>query len=85
MVRDGFETGDGIPITVELINQIEREAEGMYQRGEMPNSDACPSGSSSADAITPGTGPLSRRPQYGGSGMVGCRYEARDDHHLRRS
>ena len=42
LVRDGFESGDAIPVTAELMDEIEREAEEAYQRGETPNSDVCP-------------------------------------------
>jgi len=42
MVRDGFDSGDGIPFSAELMDEIEREAEEAYQRGETPNPDACP-------------------------------------------
>ena len=33
MVQDGFESGDGIPVTAELLDEIEREAEAAYRRG----------------------------------------------------
>ena len=42
MVREGFESGEGIPVTAELMDEIEREAEAAYQRGEMPKPDVCP-------------------------------------------
>lgn len=42
LVRDGFESGDGIPVTAALLDAIEQETEDAYQRGETPNPDACP-------------------------------------------
>ncbi len=42
MIREGFESGDGIPFTPDLMDEIEREAESAYRRGETPNPDVCP-------------------------------------------
>lgn len=43
MVRDGFESGDGVPVTAEPMGEIEREAEEAYQPGETPTPGARPS------------------------------------------
>jgi putative addiction module CopG family antidote len=42
LVREGFESGDGVELTTELMDEIEREAEEAYQRGERPDPDVCP-------------------------------------------
>ncbi|HEY7032192.1 MAG TPA: type II toxin-antitoxin system ParD family antitoxin [Thermomicrobiales bacterium] len=34
--------GEGIPYTPQLMDEIEREAEEAYQRGEQPRPDVCP-------------------------------------------
>lgn len=34
--------GEGIPYTPELMDEIEREAEEAYLRGDQPNPDVCP-------------------------------------------
>lgn len=42
LVEEGFTSGERIRFTTELMDEIEREAEVAYQRGEMPNPDVCP-------------------------------------------
>jgi len=42
MVREGFESGEGIPFTADLMDEIEREAEAAYRRGALPKPDVCP-------------------------------------------
>ena len=42
LVREGFESGEGVELTPELMDEIEREAEEAYQRGEQPDPDVCP-------------------------------------------
>jgi putative addiction module CopG family antidote len=42
MVRAGFESGDPVELTPELWDELEREAEEAYQRGELPDPDVCP-------------------------------------------
>jgi putative addiction module CopG family antidote len=42
LVREGFESGDAVELTPELWDELEREAEEAYQRGEQPNPDVCP-------------------------------------------
>ena len=37
-----FERGDGIELTPELMDEIEREVEERVRRGDMPNPDVCP-------------------------------------------
>jgi antitoxin ParD1/3/4 len=34
--------GEGIPYTPELLEEIDREVDERFCRGEMPNSDVCP-------------------------------------------
>jgi putative addiction module CopG family antidote len=36
------ENGDPVPWTPELMEQILREADEMYRRGELPDPDVCP-------------------------------------------
>jgi putative addiction module CopG family antidote len=38
----GFDSGEGIEYTPELMDEIEREAEEAYRRGEKPSPDVCP-------------------------------------------
>ena len=38
----GLASGEGIELTPEYMDRLEREAEEAYQRGEQPNPDACP-------------------------------------------
>ena len=38
----GLDSGEGIELTAELMDEIEREAEAAYQRGEKPSPDVCP-------------------------------------------
>jgi putative addiction module CopG family antidote len=42
LVREGLESGEGVELTPELMDEIEREAEEAYQRGEKPSPDVCP-------------------------------------------
>ena len=42
MVREGFESGEGIPVIEDVMDEIEREAEAAHRRGETPNPDVCP-------------------------------------------
>lgn len=42
LVRVGFESGDGVELTTELWDELEREAEEAYERGEQPDPDVCP-------------------------------------------
>ncbi|HKG25876.1 MAG TPA: type II toxin-antitoxin system ParD family antitoxin [Thermomicrobiales bacterium] len=42
LVRAGFESGDPVELTPELWDELEREAEEAYQRGELPDPDVCP-------------------------------------------
>ena len=42
MVRAGFESGEAVELTPELWDELEREAEAAYQRGEKPDPDVCP-------------------------------------------
>ena len=41
-VLAGFESGGGIELTAELLDDMERESEARFQRGEQPNPDVCP-------------------------------------------
>ena len=38
----GLDSGEGIELTPELMDEIEREAEAAYQRGDKPSPDVCP-------------------------------------------
>jgi putative addiction module CopG family antidote len=42
LVREGFESGEAVELTPELMDEIEREAEAAYQRGEQPSPHVCP-------------------------------------------
>jgi putative addiction module CopG family antidote len=42
MVRAGFESGDPVELTPELWDELERESEEAYLRGEQPDPDVCP-------------------------------------------
>ena len=42
MVRAGFESGEAVELTPELMDEIERQAEEAFQRGDMPNPHALP-------------------------------------------
>jgi putative addiction module CopG family antidote len=39
LVRDGFESGEGVELTPELMDEIQREAEEAFRRGEQPDPD----------------------------------------------
>jgi putative addiction module CopG family antidote len=44
-IAEGFaslEGGEGIAWTPALMDELEREAEAMYRRGEQPDPDVCP-------------------------------------------
>lgn len=41
-IQDGLEIGDGVELTPEVMDEIEREAEAAYHRGEQPDPDVCP-------------------------------------------
>ena len=41
LIREG-EEGEAVPWTPELMDEIERESEERYLRGELPNPDVCP-------------------------------------------
>jgi antitoxin ParD1/3/4 len=38
----GLDSGETIPWTPDLLDEIEREAEDAYRRGEKPSPDVCP-------------------------------------------
>jgi putative addiction module CopG family antidote len=42
LVRAGFESGDAGELTPELMDEIEREAEEAFRRGEQPSPHVCP-------------------------------------------
>jgi putative addiction module CopG family antidote len=42
LVRAGFESGDAVELTPALWDELEREAEEAFQRGEKPDPDVCP-------------------------------------------
>ena len=42
LVREGFESGEAVELTPELMDDLEREAEEAYQRGEKPSPHVCP-------------------------------------------
>jgi hypothetical protein len=42
LVREGFESDEAVELTPELMDEIEREAEAAYQRGEQPSPQVCP-------------------------------------------
>ncbi|MGH2557573.1 MAG: type II toxin-antitoxin system ParD family antitoxin [Thermomicrobiales bacterium] len=42
LVRAGFESGDAGELTPELMDEIEREAEEDFRRGETPSPHVCP-------------------------------------------
>jgi putative addiction module CopG family antidote len=42
LVREGFESGDALELTPELMDEIEREAEEAAKRGEIPSPHVCP-------------------------------------------
>lgn len=41
-IQDGLDSGDGVELTPEVMDEIEREAEAAYHRGEQPDPDVCP-------------------------------------------
>lgn len=41
LIREG-EKGEGIPYTPDLLEEIDREAEERFLRGELPSPDVCP-------------------------------------------
>jgi putative addiction module CopG family antidote len=42
LIEEGFASGEGIPFTAELMDEIEQEAEAAYRRGEEPNPGVYP-------------------------------------------
>lgn len=42
LVREGFESGEAVEFTPELMDELERQAEEAFQRGEKPNPHVCP-------------------------------------------
>ena len=42
MVRAGSESGDPVDLAPELWDELERESEEAYLRGEQPDPDVCP-------------------------------------------
>ena len=42
LVRAGFESGEAVELTPELMDEIEREAEEAFRRGEQPSPHVCP-------------------------------------------
>lgn len=42
LVREGFESGEAVELTPEVMDEIEREAEAADQRGETPSPHVCP-------------------------------------------
>ena len=41
-VQIGLDSGPGVELTPHLMDELEREAEEAYQRGEKPSPDVCP-------------------------------------------
>lgn len=42
VVREGFESGEGVPFTADSMDEIGREAEAAHLRGETPKLDVGP-------------------------------------------
>ena len=42
LILAGLNSGEGVELTPELMDEIEREAEEAYRRGEKPSSHVCP-------------------------------------------
>ena len=42
LIVAGLNSGEGVELTPELMDEIEREAEEAYRRGEKPSPHVCP-------------------------------------------
>ncbi len=41
-IQVGIDSGEGVELTPALMNEIEREAEAAFHRGDQPHPDVCP-------------------------------------------